>query len=65
MPLENYTHIASIIRMAHNTSIKPQSVNVCVAKMTHISSFLNSEFLQVSAVDSGYINSVAGLSVSN
>ena len=65
VPLENDIHIASIIRLAKKSLLKPQSVNVCIAKIKNNSSLLDSELLQVSAVDSGYINSEPGLVVSN
>ncbi|CAG2190359.1 unnamed protein product [Mytilus edulis] len=65
VPLENDIHIASIVRVAKRTLLKPQSVNICIGKIKKHSCFLNSELLQVSAVDSGYINSEAGLLVSN
>ncbi|CAG2243917.1 unnamed protein product [Mytilus edulis] len=65
VPLENDIHVASIVRFAKRTLLKPQSVNICIGKIKKHSCFLNSELLQVSAVDSGYINSEAGLLVSN
>ena len=63
VPLENDIHISSIVRIANNKCLKPQSANICIAKIKNNSSFVNSELLQISAVDSGYISSEPGLIV--
>lgn len=64
-PLEEDIHISSIVRLAKNHIIKPQSVNMCLAKTRNNSDFIPSELLQISAVDSGFISTEPGLMISN
>ena len=65
VPLANDIHIATIIRSVNKLLLKPQSANVCIAKIKNSSSLFVSGLLQVFALDSGYIIWKPCLVVSN
>ena len=65
VPLEEDIHIASILRLKSKTILKPQTVNMCLAKIKNNPDILKDTLFQVSQIETGYITSEPGLMVSN
>lgn len=64
-PLEEDIHVASIARLTRKTLLKPQTSQICWAKVKNNSSLPPSQTYQVSAVERGYISTEPGLMVAN
>ena len=65
VPLEEDIHIASIVRLHRKTIIKPQTANVCLATIKNNSELNQHKIFQISQIDTGYISSEPGLTLSN
>ena len=61
--LEEDIHISSLLRLARKTNLKPQTATVCTVKVNKGFNLSEKSFLEISAVDSGYISSEPGLEV--
>ena len=65
IPLEKDIHIASLVRLRSKTLLKPQTAIVCSGKVKESAEFPISKLFSVSAVETNFVGSEPGLSVSN
>ena len=65
VPLEKDIHIASLVRLRSKTLLKPQTAIVCSGKIKESAEFPISKLYSVSAVETNFVGSEPGLSVSN
>ena len=65
VPLQEDIHVASVVRLAMDSVLKPQTVNICPARLKNNPSFKPSEQIEIEAVDSGFISTEPGLMVGN
>ena len=65
VPIEHDIHIASILRLKSRNILKPQTSNVCLAKIKDNPNLNQDKLFQISQTDSGYISSEPGLMISN
>ncbi|XP_067655940.1 uncharacterized protein [Haliotis asinina] len=65
VPLEDDVHISSIIRLAGETVIKPQSKSIVKGKVKNGTPFEVNNVYEATGTDSGYLGNEPGLLVSN
>ena len=65
VPYEQDIHIASLVRAARNTVLKPQTARVCEVKIKDSAYFHEGDLLEIQGTDKGFICTEPGLLVTS